>query len=80
MLNNVSFLQESDNISAKFASIGKKFLQKMCYFDQKFVQDFLDSICFFLITSELKVCIYYNSKKILNVSEGKQITFGTVNN
>ena len=42
------FLQESDNIFAKFASICKKFLQKMrCYFDQKFVQDFLDPFCVF---------------------------------
>ena len=43
------FLQESNNIFAKFASICKKFLQKnaMCYFDQKFVQDFLDPFCVF---------------------------------
>ena len=37
------FSQESDNIFAKFESNCKKFLQKMrCYFDQKFLQNFLD--------------------------------------
>ena len=45
------FLQESDNIFAKFAFICKK----LCYFDQKLVQDFLDTdFVSFLKTSKLE--------------------------
>ena len=44
--NAERFLQEADNIFAKFASICKKFLQKYDVIStKKFVQDFLDPFC-----------------------------------
>ena len=70
-------LQESDNIFAKFASISKKFLQKMrCVISTKnSFKIFWTHFVSFLNTPELEVCIYIRVTLMTRVAS--RTLFGT---